>query len=279
MTKPTTCALFLTLLLLPWRMQCQAQLITEGQLIEITYNKTSSVVFTSSIVSVDRGSRDVLAQKAQGVHNVLQLKAARKNFPETNLTVITADGRLHQFTVIYAAQPRELTASIHGNDSTKAYLLTPIIFTTEMSEPQMQHYSESIEATRPVIRLVKDRSHKMKLSLRGIYSAEDILFFRLEVQNRSNVTYDVDYVRFFIRDKKKAKRTSSQELLVKPLFLHGNDKSIDGKTRQTVVYAVNKFTIPDAKKLHIEIMERAGGRHLALTISNHTIVNARLLED
>lgn len=279
MTKLITRALFTTLLLLPWRIHCQAQLITEVQPIEITYNKTSSLVFTTSIVSVDRGSRDVLAQKAQGVNNVLQLKAARENFPETNLTVITADGRLHQFTVTYSAQPRELAASILANDSTKQDRLTPIIFTTKMSEPQMLHYSEGIKATRSVIRLVNDRSHKMTLAMRGIYSADDVLFFRLELRNRSNVKYDADYVRFFIRDKKKAKRTSSQELSIKPLFIYGNDKTVDGKTRQTVVYAVNKFTIPDAKKLHIEIMERAGGRHLALPINNHMIVNARLLEE
>jgi conjugative transposon TraN protein len=258
--------------------QAIAQSILEIKRIEITYNKTSSLVFTTSIISVDRGSRDILAQKAQGVHNVLQLKAARENFPETNLTVITADGMLHQFAVTYARQPRELASNITASLSTGA-ITTPMIFTTEMSEPQMEHYSETIEAAKPVIRLVNDRSHKMKLGLRGIYAVDDILFFRMELKNRSNVTYDVDYLRLFIRDKKKAKRTSSQELIVKPLFVHGNDQWIEGTHKQTVIYAVRKFTIPDAKKLYIEIMEKAGGRHLSLPISNHTIVNAKLLED
>src|SRR5687768_14524787 len=68
----------------------------------ISFNKTTSLVFPYSIRSVDRGSRDVLAQKAKGVENVLQVKAGRKGFAETNLTVITADGTLHQFTVTYS---------------------------------------------------------------------------------------------------------------------------------------------------------------------------------
>lgn len=44
--------------------------------------------------SVDRGSKDVLAQKAKGVESILQVKAAKTNFDETNLTVINADGKL-----------------------------------------------------------------------------------------------------------------------------------------------------------------------------------------
>src|SRR5215831_5285222 len=81
--------------------------------LEITFNKTSSVVFPTVIKSVDRGSRDVLAQKAKGVGNVLQLKAARENFPETNITVITGDGVLHHFTVSYSDQPKTLTTEMN----------------------------------------------------------------------------------------------------------------------------------------------------------------------
>ena len=89
-----------------------AQSTFESHALEITYNKTSSVIFPAVIKSVDKGSRDVLAQKAKGVENVLQLKAARENFPETNLTVITADGTLHQFTVNYSRQPKSLSVDL-----------------------------------------------------------------------------------------------------------------------------------------------------------------------
>src|SRR6478609_7705688 len=80
--------------------------------LEITFNKTSSIIFPAVIKSVDRGSRDILAQKAKGVGNVLQLKAGKENFSETNLTVITGDGVLHQFTINYSGQPISLTFNI-----------------------------------------------------------------------------------------------------------------------------------------------------------------------
>src|SRR5258707_10982507 len=87
--------------------KCQSKIETQN--VEVTYNKTSTIVFAAIIKSVDRGSRDILAQKAKGVENVLQVKAARRDFPQTNLTVITADGVLHHFTVNYADQPVSLT--------------------------------------------------------------------------------------------------------------------------------------------------------------------------
>jgi hypothetical protein len=41
----------------------------------VTLNKTTNLIFPYAIKSVDRGSRDVLAQKAKGVENILLVKA------------------------------------------------------------------------------------------------------------------------------------------------------------------------------------------------------------
>lgn len=80
--------------------------------LEITYFKTTNIIFPSAIMGVDRGSKDVLAQKAKGAANILQLKAARDSFPETNLTVITADGKLNSFVINYNPKPFVLNISM-----------------------------------------------------------------------------------------------------------------------------------------------------------------------
>src|SRR4051794_30412871 len=71
--------------------------IIEPYPLKITLNKTTILVFPYAIKGVDRGSADVLAQKAKGVENILLLKAGKENFSETNLSVITADGKLYSF--------------------------------------------------------------------------------------------------------------------------------------------------------------------------------------
>ena len=60
--------------------------------LEVTFNKTTHVIFPSAIRYVDLGSADLLAAKADGTENVLRVKAALRDFSrESNLSVITED--------------------------------------------------------------------------------------------------------------------------------------------------------------------------------------------
>src|SRR5205085_5963418 len=89
----------------------QQETFIEPNHITVTCNKTTHLIFPYAIRSIDRGSPDVLAQKAPGSGNVLQLKAARADFAETNVTVITADNKLYPFKVNYSLLPEHLTIS------------------------------------------------------------------------------------------------------------------------------------------------------------------------
>ena len=61
----------------------------ESYQLEVTYDKTTNLVFPSAIISVDKGSEDILVQKATGVENILRVKAGVKDFAETNLSYCT----------------------------------------------------------------------------------------------------------------------------------------------------------------------------------------------
>ncbi len=74
----------------------------------ITFLKTTHLIFPYAIKSVDRGSPDILVQKAKGVENVLLVKAGRENFKESNLSVITADGKFYSFLINYSSIPSPL---------------------------------------------------------------------------------------------------------------------------------------------------------------------------
>lgn len=257
-------------------MLCKANAQSrEVQSIDLTYNKTTSLVFSAVITSVDRGSRDILAQKAKGVENILQLKAARHGFPKTNLTVITSDGTIHEFSVAYVKEPARLVVNI-GNDSLKTK--PTLIFQTDMTETQLENYASRVVDTKRSIRLVNESDNKIGLSLRGIYVKENVIFYHFRLNNRSNINYDVDFLRFYIEDKQKAKRTASQEVEIKPFYVFGNAEKVKGRSAVDVVYALEKFTIPDAKRLIIEVFEQNGGRNLSLSIKNKTIVSARLID-
>lgn len=82
-------------------------------------------------------------------------------------------------------------------------------------------------------------------------------------------------MRFFIQDRTQLKRTSIQEIPITPIWVYGNSEVIKGKSSNMLVYALPKFTIPDAKKIKWELFEEHGGRNLHLHISNRRINQAR----
>jgi conjugative transposon TraN protein len=237
--------------------------------IDITYSKTSNVVFPSAITTVDRGSRDVLVQKAKGVENVLLIKAGRRNFNQTNLTVITSDGKLHSLLINYTNEPTTLQWKI-GSE-------TPaIIFSETYGKATLHRHAGSILEKENRKSMLKRRSGKVSLGLNAIYVDRKVMYYHLTLANESNIDYDVESLRFYVRDKMKSKRTASQEIELSPLFVLEDVKrsGVPGQATIASVFALEKVTIPDSKRFYIEMMEKNGGRHLKLSLKNRNLVRA-----
>lgn len=266
--------LFFTCVVMLGRSQSSAEVKT----VEVTFNKTLSIIFSSSITSVDRGSRDVLAQKAKGVNNVLQLKAGRINFKETNLTVITSDGKLHHFMVSYADHPKSFTVQVNDAGISENSSV-PILFQMELTSSEMAQCVDEIlnHSQRGAVK--KTSHYSMKLSLQGIFIQGNVMFYHLRITNLSNIPFHTDMLRFYVKDKQNVKRTAAQENSAAPLFIRGNTEEVKGAATQDVIVALEKFTIPDAKVLAIELLEKKGGRHLKLLVKNRTIIRAKPVAD
>lgn len=243
--------------------------------LEITSSKTSNIVFPFAIVSVDRGSKEILVQKAQGVENILQVKAASDSFPESNLSVVTADGKLTTFLVSYVEDPASLNLSVDPkNRANENSIFTP---KEDVNESIVRKHAQLVMDSKDYYPGLKNDKNDIALYLKGIFIEDDVLYFRFNITNWSNVGYDVDQFRFFIRDQRKAKRTASQEIEVLPLYISKEPEKIPGKTMDTHVFALPKFTIPDKKYLAVQLMERDGGRHLTLKIKNRHIIGAKVI--
>lgn len=248
----------------------------ENKTLTISFNKTTSLVFPYSITSVDRGSKDVLAQKARGAENVLQVKAARKDFQETNLTVITADGVLHQFTVTYSNSPATQTITVASSTVQPQSL---VLVKDVVNERDIQ-----VDTRRILTQSVKGKvdqqvKYEMVLTLQDIFVHGNTLYYRLQIRNKSSINYDIKSLKFLVHDRKKVKRTSSQEIQITPLYVDKKSDRINGYASSTMIYAVKKFTIPDGKALLINLFEENGGRNLSLRIDNKDILRAKVLPE
>jgi conjugative transposon TraN protein len=241
----------------------------------IAYSKTTNIVFPYAIVSVDRGSRDVLAQKAGGVENILQVKAAKEGFEQTNLTIITADGRLTSFLVDYAQQPSVLNLSFVAEDKGNVIALP----SEGIKRKEVEDYAKQALVSRESNARIRDKAFGMRLKLDGLFIHGDVMYLRFNIRNQTNIPYDIDQLRFYIRDRKKAKRTATQELELQPILIHNGTEQVKGNAEHSIVLAVPKFTIPDRKYLAIQLMEKNGGRHLELHVKNRALMRAGALAE
>lgn len=240
----------------------------------ITYSKTTSLVFPYAIKSIDRGSKDILVQKAIGVENILQVKAAKQAFNETNLTVVTADGSLYAYTVTYTDSPATLSFLFSNPQATPKPVA---VFAKDATTDEIALRSQVAIARERTLTGIKDHNYDITLDVKGLYSHDEVLYFQLEVQNNSAIDYDIQSLRFFIHDKKKSKRTASQEVELQPLYVLGDATVIRHASEQTICVALSKFTIPDKKYLAVQLMEKNGGRHLSIRINNKQLIRSKLL--
>lgn len=231
------------------------------QPLAITTDKTTSLIFPFPIKYVDRGTKDILVQPVKENDNILLVKAASKQFTETNLSIVTGDGHVYTFTVSYSPAPAEL--SFHLPPNKKASIAT---------------YANSIIDNKPR-RILKVEKYNVVAKVTGIYIKDEVIYYQLEICNHSPLDYDIDLLQFVIRDKKKNKRTAIQENELTPLYIAGNKRQVKAYNFSVIVVAMDKFTIPDAKLLGIRIMEKNGGRHFNLKIYNGHILKALILPD
>lgn len=228
----------------------------------VSTNKTTSLIFPFAIKHVDRGSGAILAQQVKDMPAILLVKAGTKGFTETNLSVITEDGSVYAFDVCYDEKPAKWVYQL----PTQAKGSTSMYANSILSSPQF-------------IKGVKDEKWDVLAQLKGIYIKEDVLYFQLSLTNNSSLHFTINHLRFYISDKKTPKRTAVQEIELTPLHVSGNVLEVKANSTSTVVVALEKFTIPDAKYLGIQIMEKNGGRQLFMKARNKKVMQAKLLPD
>lgn len=256
--------------------------------LEVTYDKTTHIIFPSAVRYVDLGSPNLIAGKADGAENVIRVKATVKNFrQETNLSVITEDGSFYTFNVKYANEPLilnvEMTDFIHDGEAVNRPNNAMEIYLKDLgSESPMlvRMIMKSIyKEDKRVVKHIGCKRFGIQYLLKGIYTHNGLLYFHTQLKNSSNVPFDVDFITFKIVDKKVAKRTAIQEQVILPLRAFNYITNVSGKKDGRTVFAMDKFTIPGDKQLVVELNEKNGGRHQSFTVENEDLVRAKVINE
>lgn len=256
--------------------------------LEVTYDKTTHIIFPSAVRYVDLGSPNLVAGKADGAENVIRVKAVVKNFrDETNMSVITESGSFYTFNVKYADEPLllnvEMKDFIHDGSKVNRPNNALDIYLEELgceSPKLVQLINKSIhKENRRHVKHIGCKAFGIQYLLRGIYTHNGLLYFHMQIKNSSNVPFEVDFVTFKIVDKKVMKRTAIQEQVIFPLRAYNYATVVAGNKEERTVFTLDKFTIPADKVLVVELNEKSGGRHQSFIVENEDIVRARVINE
>ena len=256
--------------------------------LEVTYDKTTHIIFPSAVRYVDLGSPNLVAGKADGAENVIRVKAVVKNFHnETNMSVITESGSFYTFNVKYTDEPLllniEMKDFIHDGNKVNRPNNALDIYLKELgseSPKLVQLINRSIhKENKRHIKHIGSKAFGIQYLLRGIYTHNGLLYFHTQVRNQSNVPFEVDFVTFKIVDKKVMKRTAIQEQIIFPLRAYNYATVVAGNKDERTVFTFDKFTIPADKVLVVELNEKSGGRHQSFTVESEDIVRAKVINE
>jgi hypothetical protein len=232
--------------------------------IYVSQDKVTSLAFTHSITSVN-------ALKSSLVFDVREqtilLKANATNFTSTDLKVTTDDGSQFEFSVLYSyGRAGKHLKATHPKPTLKV-------------KTDHNNFGEILRLQKRISSIDRFLVGKIKASVGKVLVSGDSLFFKLRLENRSNINYDIDFIRFYVRDLKKAKRTVTQERELYPIQVIGSAYTqVKSKTQQNYSYVLNKFPLTKDRGLFIEIYEQNGGRHLYLQVTQTDIIKAKTIQ-
>ncbi len=248
----------------------------------VTYEKTSHLIFPSKIRYVDLGSEYLSAGKADGVDNVLRIKAAVQNFEsETNFSVITEDGKFYNFDVFYSSAPAVLTYDLLKMKQTEQQNVSESLF------GELEGYLPSVaelimetiyQQNKKIVKNIDSDNYGIAFSLKGIYVHQGKLYFHTALNNKSNLPFIIDAVTFSIVDRKKAKKTILHDQTFSPLRTYKALDKVREKSEDNNVFMLDQFTLTKDKFLLVEIYEKNGERNQLLKVKVSDLSNAKTID-
>ena len=114
---------------------------------------------------------------------------------------------------------------------------------------------------------------KLSMQLNNVYVISDYIFLDMTFKNSSNLSYDIEDLKFSIEDKKIYKATNNQSIEMTPIFRLYAPKHFRKNFRN--IYVFKKFTFPNSKVMMIRLIEeQLSGRTIEMKVNYSDILKA-----
>ena len=119
----------------------------------------------------------------------------------------------------------------------------------------------------------EEKNLKLNVQLNNVYVISDYIFLDMTFKNNSNLSYDIEDLKFSIEDKKIYKATNNQSIEMTPIFQLNPQDHFKKNFRN--IYVFKKFTYPNSKVMMIRLIEeQLSGRTIEMKVNYSEILKA-----
>lgn len=119
----------------------------------------------------------------------------------------------------------------------------------------------------------EEKNLKLSFQLNNVYVISDYIFLDMTIKNNSNLSYDIEDLKFSLEDKKIHKATNNQSVEMTPLLQLNPQKHFRKNFRN--IYVFKKFTYPNSKVMMIRLIEeQLSGRTIEMKVNYSDILKA-----
>ena len=188
--------------------------------------------------------------------------------------IITVVGQsfIAQYKAVYRnSENRNIATNIHIQPEA----MQPIEFNKmTFSSLELAKFAMQIIQKKTDEKPIREQKNmKLSMQLNNVYVMSDYIFLDLTFENRTNLSYDIEDLKFSIEDKKIYKATNNQSIELTPIFRLNGQKSFRKNYRN--IYVFKKFTYPNSKVMMIRLIEEQfSGRTIEMKVNYTDILKA-----
>lgn len=192
----------------------------------------------------------------------------------TQIGVITVVGQsfIAQYKVVYRNQDNLNTIT---NIHIQPEAMQPIEFEKmTFSNLELRKFAMDIIRKKSEKNPIREEKNlKLSFQLNNVYVISDYVFLDMTIKNNSNLSYDIEDLKFSLEDKKIHKATNNQSVEMTPLFQLNPQKHFRKNFRN--IYVFKKFTYPNSKVMMIRLIEeQLSGRTIEMKVNYSEILKA-----
>ncbi len=190
---------------------------------------------------------------------------------ESNLLAITNDGQVYTYILKYSNKLSKLNYFVAKDESIgneKPEVIKEKLIIKPIKKPikrtkHFQKFSEYLlHSKSDHIKTKHKKGIKLRLQ-KIVYSALEV-YLVLEVENKSGIDFEVDFLNIYRTNGNKRRKASYQKLQFKVLYKHKMPSVFKDKLSERFVYLLPKIVLGDNEELMIELKEFKGNRKVIL---------------